>query len=304
MLSPLRNPPGQRQVAPAVERLAVGIRKRAHDVADRIEQLIAAGEFGASPQLPSEKALSQRFGVGRPAVREALFILQQAGLVEVSNGSRARITTPDARFLVTQLAAMTRRLAATPQGQEQVEQARWVFESGMAWQAAQLATPEDIARLKAALERNVGALGNVAEFVRTDIAFHYEIALIPRNSIFAAVHEVVVEWLVDQRTTTINLPDADRLSVRDHTAIFEAIAAHDPGRAFHEMSSHLRLVSQLYREARRFSDQVLRDLTHTVASRIAREQAELWAASFGARRAPAPQAKPARPRARTKSAAP
>ncbi len=266
--------------------------------------MIATGEFGTGAQLPSEKDLSQRFGVGRPAVREALFILQHAGLVEISNGTRARVTTPDARFLVTQLAAMTRRLAATPQGQEQVEQARWVFESGMAWQAAQLASAEDIARLKTALDRNVGALGNVAEFVRTDIAFHYEIALIPRNPIFAAVHATVVEWLIDQRTTTINMPDADRLSVRDHTAIFEAIAAHDPGRAFHEMTSHLKLVSQLYREAKRVSDQVLRDLTHSVASRIEREQAELWAVSFGARPNAAEPDKPGRTRAKTKAATP
>jgi GntR family transcriptional repressor for pyruvate dehydrogenase complex len=265
--------------------LPLGPRKRAHEVAERIEQTIAAGNYAAGDRLPSEKELAQSLGVGRPAVREALFLLQQAGVVEISNGTRARVTTPDDRFLVAQLSAVTRRLSATPEGQRHVEQGRWVLESGVAAMAAELATDEDIRRLKAALDRNATALGNIPEFVRTDVAYHYEIALIPRNPIFVAIHEVVVEWLTEQRTRTINLPDADRFSVRDHTAIFEAIAAHDPMRAFHEMASHLKLVSQLYQEARRISEQILGDMTRSVATRIEREQAELWAASFGARAA-------------------
>jgi GntR family transcriptional regulator, sialic acid-inducible nan operon repressor len=272
--SPLRQP-------------SVGNRKRSDEVADRIEKMIAAGEFGSGEQLPSEKDLSQMFGVGRPAVREALFILQQDGLVEIANGTRARVTRPDSRFLVHQLARLTRRVAAIPGGQEQVEQARWIFESGLAWLAAEVATDDDVARLKGALDRNAAAQGNVREFVRTDVAFHYELALIPRNSIVMAMHEIIVEWLIDQRTTTIHMPDADRLSVRDHTAIFEAIAAHDPARAFHEMSRHLRFVSQLYREAKRLSEEILRDVTHSVANRIDREQAALWATSFGGRGEPA-----------------
>jgi len=276
--------------------LTLGPRKRAHEVAERLEHMIAGGNYGAGDQLPSEKDLAQSLGVGRPAVREALFLLQQAGLVAISNGTRARVTTPDDRFVVAQLSAMTRRLSATPQGQRHVEQGRWVLESGLAAMAAELATAEDVARLKAALDRNVAALGNVAEFVRTDVAFHYEIALVARNPVFLAIHEVVVEWLTEQRTRTINLPDADRLSVRDHAAIFEAIAAHDPMRAFHEMASHLKLVSQLYQEARRISEQILGDMTRSVATRIEREQAELWAASFGARAAAKPAAPPRRPR--------
>ena len=129
-----------------------------------------------------------------------------------------------------------------------MEQARLLFEAGVAWQAAQVATDEDIARLKRALDANVAAVGNIAEFIRTDVAFHYELNAITKNPIFAAVHEILVEWLIDQRTTTIHMPDADRFSVRDHTSIYEAVAAHDPMRAFHEMGSHLRLISQLYHE--------------------------------------------------------
>jgi GntR family transcriptional repressor for pyruvate dehydrogenase complex len=259
-----------------MSRLPIGRRKRAHEVAEHIERAIASGEFEVGGQLPSEKALMERFGVGRPAVREALFILQQQGLVEIASGTRARVTAPTAQFLTGQLAGLVKRTTATGQGQEHMEQARLLFEAGVAWQAAQQATDEDIARLKQKLDANVAAMGNTAEFIRTDVAFHYEITVIARNPIFTVVHEVLVEWLIDQRTTTIHMPDADRLSIRDHTAIYEAIAAHDPMRAFHEMTSHLRLISQLYKESKRLSEEILRNVARDVAARIDRENQAMW----------------------------
>jgi DNA-binding FadR family transcriptional regulator len=165
-----------------------------------------------------------------------------------------------------------------------MEQARLLFETGLAWQAAQIATDEDVSSLKRALEANVAAVGKVGEFIRTDVAFHYELARIARNPVFNVVHEILVEWLVDQRTTTIHMPDADRLSVRDHTAIYEAVAAREPARAFHEMASHLRLISRLYSEAKRLSETILREVTRDVATRIEQENEALWATSFGSPR--------------------
>jgi GntR family transcriptional regulator, sialic acid-inducible nan operon repressor len=267
-----------------MSRLPLGRRKRAHEVADHIEQAIASGEFEVGGRLPSEKELMERFGVGRPAVREALFILQQQGLVEIASGTRARVTAPTATFLTGQLAGLVKRISATGKGQEHMEQARLLFEAGVAWQAAQQATDEDIARFKRALDANAAAMGNTAEFVRTDVAFHYELTVIARNPIFTAVHEVLVEWLIDQRTTTIHMPDADRFSIRDHTAIYDAVAAHDPMRAFHEMTSHLRLISQLYTESKRLSEEILRNVAHDVAARIDRENQAMWLGSLGAPR--------------------
>ena len=175
-----------------------------------------------------------------------------------------------------------------------MEQARLLFEAGVAWQAAQVATDEDIARLKKALDANVAAMGNIAEFIRTDVAFHYELNAITRNPIFAAVHEILVEWLIDQRTTTIHMPDADRFSVRDHTSIYEAVAAHDPMRAFHEMGSHLRLISQLYHESKRLSQEILRDIARDVGRAHGSREAEHVGGCAGARLRRAPREEAAR----------
>jgi GntR family transcriptional regulator, sialic acid-inducible nan operon repressor len=280
----------------ADRRLPVGRRKRAHDVAEKLEALIASDdEFGVGSRLPSEKELMARFGVGRPAVREALFMLQQQGRIEIGTGARALVISPTPAFLVRQMGELIKRVAGGPRGQEYLEQARLLFETGLAYQAAQSATDQDIERLSAALDANVAALGRTGEFIRTDVAFHYELARIARNPVFNVVHEILVEWLIDQRTTTIHMPEADSLSVRDHTAIYEAVAAREPARALHEMASHLRLISRLYSEAKRLSETILRDVTRDVAKRIEKENEALWAASFGGANPPV-EARPAKGR--------
>ena len=171
-----------------------------------------------------------------------------------------------------------------------MEQTRLLLEAGVAWQAARVATDEDVQRLKAALDANAAAIGNTGIFIRTDVAFHAELAVITRNPVFTGVYDALVGWLIDQRTTTIHMPDADRLSVREHTAIFEAVAARDPMRAFHEMTSHLRLISELYRESKRLSEEILRQVARDVAGRIERERESMWTAGP---RAGEQQSKPA-----------
>jgi hypothetical protein len=49
-------------------------------------------------------------------------------------------------------------------------------------------------------------------------------------------------------------------------------------RAFHEMTSHLRLISELYRESKRLSEEILRQIARDVASRIDRERESMWVA--------------------------
>ena len=171
-------------------------------------------------------------------------------------------------------------MTSTGQGQEHMEQTRLLFEAGVAWQAARVATDEDIQRLKAALDANAAAIGNTRP---SSSAPMWPSTTSSRSSpaipVFTGVTMRSVGWLIDQRTTTIHMPDADRLSVRDHTAIYEAVAARDPMRAFHEMTSHLRLISELYRESKRLSDEILRQVARDVAGRIERERESMWIAA-------------------------
>ena len=55
-------------------------------IAQALEGAIAAGEHAAEDRLPSEAALSARYGVNRHTVRRALEALERAGLIRTEQG--------------------------------------------------------------------------------------------------------------------------------------------------------------------------------------------------------------------------
>jgi GntR family transcriptional regulator, transcriptional repressor for pyruvate dehydrogenase complex len=65
--------------------------KRSEVVHERLRRDILTGALAPGDAVPSERALAERLGVGRHAVREALKRLQQAGLVRISQGGATRV---------------------------------------------------------------------------------------------------------------------------------------------------------------------------------------------------------------------
>lgn len=60
-------------------------------VFDQISARVFAGDLAAGDALPSERNLAEAFGVSRPAIREAIQKLTQAGLVEVRQGESTSV---------------------------------------------------------------------------------------------------------------------------------------------------------------------------------------------------------------------
>lgn len=228
-------------------------RRLSDEVVSRLEAMIHDGRFPAGDQLPSERDLMQMFGVGRPAVREALFSLQKMGLVAVQAGDRARVTRPTPEAVVEGLSGAARHLLAAPGGIESLQDARLFFEVGLARHAAQLRTDADLKELEAALADNKSAIGDLERFERTDVAFHYMLAVIAKNPIFTALHAAIIEWLVEQRHTTLSWPGRKgtfKKAYEAHKAIFEAIVLQDCDAAETAMRAHLAHVSKVYWEAK------------------------------------------------------
>ncbi len=58
----------------------------ADEVAGRLQEKIALGEYAIGEKLPTEPELMVVFGVGRSTIREAVRNLSNAGLVRVQQG--------------------------------------------------------------------------------------------------------------------------------------------------------------------------------------------------------------------------
>jgi DNA-binding FadR family transcriptional regulator len=221
-------------------------RKLYEEVVARLEAKIHAGHLLPGDPLPSERDLMHHFGVGRPAIREALFALHRMGLVVVANGERPRVSSPSPKTLLGELSGAARLILAKPEGMHNFQQARRLFEAAIAEEAARLVSDEDISELEKALAANAAAIGDNVQFVRTDVAFHLAIARVPRNPIYVALHEAIVEWLVDQRRISLRSVGADRAAFESHKHIFEAIRVRDPAAAGDEMRRHLIEIEQRY----------------------------------------------------------
>jgi GntR family transcriptional regulator, sialic acid-inducible nan operon repressor len=227
-------------------------QKLYEQVSARLETRIIDKTYDIGDLLPSERDLMREFGVGRPAIREALAHLRNMGLVELRSGERAMVIRPTAEVVVEALSGVAKHMLAAQDGVHNFQNARLFFEVGLARHAASHATEEDVAELRHALEANRDALRDLDRFERTDVAFHYVLAVIPRNPIFPAIHAAIVEWLVQQRHITLNWrgrKGTAETAYQAHKAIYEAIAARDPDLAEKAMRDHLAHVASVFWEA-------------------------------------------------------
>jgi GntR family transcriptional repressor for pyruvate dehydrogenase complex len=225
-------------------------RKIHEDVAAQIEDAIISGSLAEGDNLPSERDLMESFGVGRPAVREALLLLERTGLVQLTTGGRARIIRPTVSVLVNQLAGTAKHFLASPGGEESFQDARRLFEAAIARNAAEIATDNEIVQLRTALEANRAALDDMAAFERTDVTFHFALASIGENPVFAALHGGIAGWLSLQRHISLRVVGAAERALQSHEAIFDAVANRKPEEAWRAMDDHLRDVMQLYRKSK------------------------------------------------------
>ena len=222
-------------------------RRKVHeDIAAQLEKLITSGALREGDSLPAERTLMAQFAVGRPAVREAMLTLERSGLLRLSSGERATVIRPTTATVLDGLSASVRVAMATDEGMRNFQAARCLFEVALTRNAAKHATSQQIEALRMALQRNKKAIGDLEEFEKTDVAFHYEIARIAGNPLFVGMHEALVGWLTEQRTVSLRGANMDREAYRFHKSIFDAIAAHDPDGAERAIERHLNAVAETF----------------------------------------------------------
>jgi GntR family transcriptional regulator, sialic acid-inducible nan operon repressor len=222
-------------------------RKLYQDVLDRLMARIRSGEIAPGEQLPSERELMEAYGVGRPAIREALQTLERSGIVEIAHGERARVVVPTAQSLIAQIAVGTMHmLRMQPDMLDHLKSARLFLEAGTARMAAEQATPEDIERLRAVLERQRMAVDDRDRFLACDMAFHREIAEITGNPIYPSIVESIFRWAGEYYRPMVRAPGAESLTLAEHEKIVDAIASRDGDAAANAMHAHLSRANALY----------------------------------------------------------
>ncbi|MDB2407436.1 FCD domain-containing protein [Jannaschia sp.] len=206
------------------------------DLRDRLLDLIAAGELGADGRLPPERALADRFGATRRALRQTLDGLEEEGLVWRRQGSGTFAGRPSdpTGDLAARIAGETDPL--------QVMEARLCIEPTLAALCAERMTGPEIARLRALAARQVETADPQAIEV-WDGALHRMIADCARNrplrTSFALLDRIRAhpDWVALRARARSGASVS--ISLAEHAQIVEAIAARDPVRAQAAMHAHL-----------------------------------------------------------------
>lgn len=203
---------------------------------ERLRSLIAAQASDGEIRLPPERELAIRFGVGRRAVRAALDILEEEGLVwrRQGQGTFGGERRPIGSELAKEIADFTNPI--------EVMDVRIEIEPALARMAAARATPalvEQLERLALKAEQST----DVASWERWDSAFHSKIAAASGNQLFIAIMGMVDEirrsdaW--QQFRARVRSSGRNALSVAEHDAILDAIRRFHPLDAEEAMRRHL-----------------------------------------------------------------
>lgn len=222
-------------------------RKLSDEVFDRLENMITSGELMPGDEMPSERVLMERFGVGRPAIREAMQSLAKMGLVSISHGERAKVLKLTARSIFQQVDPTAKiMLAQSIDSLEHLKNARIFFERGIAREAALKAVPKDIADLREIIERQRASLGEADAFISADMEFHIRIAKISGNPIFVGLSEAMLAWLREYHTHMLIWTGKENYTLVEHEEILDRIASKDTDGAEGAMRHHLERSRDLY----------------------------------------------------------
>ncbi len=214
--------------------------KLSDQVFERLREMIASGELTAGDTVPSERVLMERFGVGRPAVREALQAMQNKGLITITHGERSRVNALTAGVAFNQLDDFAKLLLSSePENIDHLKQLRQILELGTIRIAAQKCTPKDVTELSALIENQRAQLGNAEAFMKADIAFHTRLALISGNPLIHSITEMMLTWLFEYHSSLLLWSGKEKTTLKEHALIVNCLKTNNVGGATDAMEDHL-----------------------------------------------------------------
>ncbi len=211
----------------------------------RLRAMLEARDMTPDRQLPDERALSAALGCSRQTLRQALFTLESEGAIWRHVGQGTFVgPRPDGHPIREAVLLQ----ATSPL---QLMQARLIIEPPIAAEAARVATPADLDRLRHIVAEGRRARSR-AECERHDAAFHRAVAEIARNPILLGLLDYLAgarrraawqqQW--DRTYRRIGASEFTGLHCDQHAVVVEAMAGQNHARSEDAMRRHLQVIAQ------------------------------------------------------------
>jgi GntR family transcriptional repressor for pyruvate dehydrogenase complex len=217
-------------------------RKVYEQIAEQLLGQIGTRRLKQGDSLPSERELTESFGVGRSSIREALRMLESQGVITSVSGGAFVVSDP-----ATPLNSSLRLVFSLDEraGMNDLYELRRILECEAAALAAERRSDAHLDEMDAAIaemDASLRAEQGGEHFIDADLRFHLAIAEATANRMvlhsMQAVRDVVRRALL----TIVLIPHSPESAVLEHRAIRAAIANRDASRAREEMRAHLARV--------------------------------------------------------------
>lgn len=214
-------------------------KKMSDAVIRQIQKMILEGELCEGDKLPPEREMTERFSIGRPALREALKSLEMLGLIERRHGLGNYIVN---NIQTSYYEPLSLSFVLSHGTSQDIWEMRCCLEVFAVRKAAEIATPTDILALRSIVKQMMSAetLSQKASF---DRSFHLEIVRIANNTLLYNTMKNI-SYLMDHFIKkTVHLSNFEDDSIdniyQEHSAIISAVEKHDPDMAETAMKRHL-----------------------------------------------------------------
>ncbi len=222
---------------------------RTHELVVRhVEQLLVGGGLRPGDRLPSERALAEQLGVGRPSVREALKVLEALGVVRSSPGQgRGSAAVVVARPGEAIGAAMRLHVATSSLPVDDLVETRVLLESASVRALAERVQRDGdgvLAGPRALLAAMADPGLPPEKFHELDAAFHVALATAAGNTVTAvvmgALREGIQGYVLRLVPALPDWPATARGLQAEHEALLASVASGNGGAAAHRVEEHIR----------------------------------------------------------------
>jgi GntR family transcriptional repressor for pyruvate dehydrogenase complex len=209
-------------------------------IIEQIRDLITSGRLRPGDRLPAERDLAKILDVGRSTVREAIRALESLGILETRAGEGTFLAAAPS----TGRDILSARVFESWDSQRKLFEVRQVIEPDLAALASRRATPDQIGRMREALQEQERLIHRGDIGFKADSTFHFLVAEAAGNEVLLKIMESLMDLLRETREASLQQGDRPGQSLKQHRAILRAIEARDASQAQRRMTEHIKSMEQ------------------------------------------------------------
>ncbi|REJ91909.1 MAG: FadR family transcriptional regulator [Planctomycetota bacterium] len=208
--------------------------------------------FSPGDRIPCEQDLAKDLDIGRPKLREALYLLQQLGAVERRTRSGTHLREkPDPAAIASAFVLLSSEIAsettapACEKGRDWIREVRVGVEGAAASLGAKFRTEEDLHAIEQSIHDQVDTIGTIRDWVMCDQRFHQRVLQAAHNEVLDILGGIIIAGFAAKHPPhqVCEPPVAWRI-IQDHIAILEAIDCQKDQRAQQLVVAHLSNIDE------------------------------------------------------------